>query len=192
MAYDETAAMLLIENGKLKAEVERLKLSTVDLAAMKKVLDECDRLRAEVERLTAENMHLRKRWADLANNINVKGSHYDKAMDALEGMLRLVKPAKPSHRRSPMSDIDADLAFGAVEAMQATIDKQAAEIERLRAALEPEFLGRLIYETWLKATNGPSWVSYEELAYLAPDDRNAIEQIVIEIRARAALAKEKQ
>jgi hypothetical protein len=34
-----------------------------------------------------------------------------------------------------MSDIDADLAFGAVEAMQATIDKQAAEIERLRAAL---------------------------------------------------------
>ena len=37
----------------LRAEVERLKLSTVDLAAMKKALEEVDRLRAESERQRA-------------------------------------------------------------------------------------------------------------------------------------------
>ena len=37
----------------LRAEVERLKLSTVDLAAMKKALEKVDRLRAESERQRA-------------------------------------------------------------------------------------------------------------------------------------------
>lgn len=68
----------------------------------------------------------------------------------------------------------------------------AKENARLREALEPEFLGRLIYETWLKAADGPAWVSYEDLTYLAPDDRAAIEQIVGAVRIRAALAAQKE
>lgn len=67
-----------------------------------------------------------------------------------------------------------------------------ADVEnaRLREVLEPEFLGRIVYETWLKAADGPAWVSYNDLAHLAPDDRAAIEQIVEAVRA--ALTPPKQ
>lgn len=61
--------------------------------------------------------------------------------------------------------------------------KADVENARLREVLEPEFLGRIVYETWLKAADGPAWVSYNDLAHLAPDDRAAIEQIVEAVRA---------
>ncbi len=67
-----------------------------------------------------------------------------------------------------------------------------ADVEnaRLREVLEPEFLGRIVYETWLKAADGPAWISYNDLAHLAPDDRAAIEQIVEAVRT--ALTPPKQ
>lgn len=68
--------------------------------------------------------------------------------------------------------------------------KADVENARLREVLEPEFLGRIVYETWLKAADGPAWVSYNDLAHLAPDDRAAIEQIVEAVRA--ALSPPKQ
>ena len=54
-------------------------------------------------------------------------------------------------------------------------------------ALEPERLAKLIYETWLKAADGPEWVSLDMLSSVAPNDYIAVYEIVEAIRARAAL-----
>ena len=46
---------------------------------------------AEIATLRAENARLRAAWADLANTINIQGSHFDKAMIAVERMMLDVK-----------------------------------------------------------------------------------------------------
>jgi archaellum component FlaC len=58
---------------------------------MNEAADTVTALRAEVERLRAENFRLRSSWATLANNINIQGSAYEKALQALEDLMHTIK-----------------------------------------------------------------------------------------------------
>ena len=60
-------------------------------ATIKTLYDDRDGEREFIATLRAENAQLRAAWADLANTINIHGSHFDKAMIAVERMMLDVK-----------------------------------------------------------------------------------------------------